>query len=155
MYPVFVDKEFAESVLRSIGADQPIAPRGQWNVRDMVFVAGALRFAAMSHGPVHFVDDGGKPRLATVEESQGLSDEYQEALEDRFADDLSLAIEVASSMALAVKAGTYDDEFEPHCIAIVGTEDGKKTVQFLEGHRAADDQDDEPNNDWRATDERR
>jgi hypothetical protein len=77
MYPVFVDKDFAESVLRSIATDQPIAPRGQWTVRDMVFVAGALRFAAMSHGPVRFVDDGGKPRLATVEESQGLNDEYQ------------------------------------------------------------------------------
>jgi len=133
MYPVFGNKDFAEQVLRCIETNQPIVPRGEWTVRDMIFVAGALRFVAMSRGPVRIVKEGDGFRLAKRGESTGLSAERQEALEVQFEEELSLAIEFASQLAMKAKDGVWDECLEPEVLAAVGTKDGGKVVHFLQG----------------------
>ena len=53
MYPIVFNKARAQELLAIIGEGKDIpAPAGGWNCDQMLQVAGALLFAAMSHGPV-------------------------------------------------------------------------------------------------------
>ena len=52
MYPIVFNKARAEQLVTRIGEGHDIpAPAGGWNSDQMLQVAGALFFAAMSHGP--------------------------------------------------------------------------------------------------------
>jgi hypothetical protein len=120
MYPIVFKKARAEELLAIIGEGKDIpAPPGGWNCDQMLQVAGALLFAAMSHGPVD-KNQTNKPSSANGDTStQSLSD------------DLHMAIDFYSDLTMMVCGETYDRRFEPELTAVVmrdGTERGFKVI---------------------------
>jgi hypothetical protein len=120
MYPIVFNKARAEELLAIIGEGKDIpAPAVGWNCDQMLQVAGALLFAAMSHGPVD-KNQAKKPSSANGDTStQSLSD------------DLHMAIDFYSDLTMMVCGETYDRRFEPELTAVVmrdGTERGFKVI---------------------------
>jgi hypothetical protein len=103
----FVDfkKERALEILSAIkrGAAIPAPPSGDWNRHEMLQVAGAMYFAAWSHGPVN-------SDLARIGK---LPTERSEAPEDTVAQDVHDAIEFCGQLTLMIEDGEYDRQFEP------------------------------------------
>jgi hypothetical protein len=122
MIGVMFDKNKAEYFLDCIGSGKPIAC--VWNVHNMLALAGALHFAAMSHGPA---------ALRQGVEVGELPAEHREAIEEGFYDDLRAAIEFYSRLTMMVKDGEYDESFHPTLKAIATIRDGKKRVQIVAG----------------------
>jgi hypothetical protein len=120
MYPIVFNKARAEELLAIIGEGKDIpAPAGGWNCDQMLQVAGALLFAAMSHGPVD------KSRVDKPSSANG--DTSTQSLSD----DLHMAIDFYSDLTMMVCGETYDRRFEPELTAVVmrdGNERGFKVI---------------------------
>jgi hypothetical protein len=119
MYPIVFNKARAEELLAIIGEGKDIpAPAGGWNCDQMLQVAGALLFAAMSHGPVD---------TSKVKQSSANGDTSTQSLSD----DLHMAIDFYSDLTMMVCGETYDRRFEPELTAVVmrdGNERGFKVI---------------------------
>jgi hypothetical protein len=131
MYPVNFRKERAEYLLDCLATGKPIAPSqaGEWTIDDMMALAGACHFGAMSHGPI----------LATVMgiDTTKLPKEYQEAHEETLFADLRAAIEFYGHLTMLVEDGQYDSEFEPCMVAAVRqTGDVQSSVTVVQGHKS-------------------
>jgi hypothetical protein len=104
MVPVKFQRERAEQLLQAIKAGTPIEPPDakDWNALDMIVVAGALYFAAMTHTrPPEYTDD--------------------EDIE-RHPRDLLAAVEFASVLVGMVEDGEYDGHAESEAQAAVRVE---------------------------------
>jgi hypothetical protein len=88
----------------------------------MLQVAGALLFAAMSHGP------------AAVDKNQAMkkSSTNGDTPTQSLSDDLHMAIDFYSDLTMMVCGETYDNRFESELAAVVmrdGTERGFKIIR--------------------------
>jgi hypothetical protein len=121
MYPIVFNKARAEELLSILGEGKAIpAPEGGWNCDQMLQVAGALLFAAMSHGPV----DKGR--------GQDQSTTNGDTTTQSLSDDLHMAIDFYSDLTMMVCGETYDRRFEPNLTAVVmrdGTDRGFKIIR--------------------------
>jgi hypothetical protein len=110
MFGIQFDKARAEEILDALNTGKPIAPGqpGGWVQYDMMTLAGACLYAAMSHGPP-------MQHIRGVPESK----ERQEADEDTFMSDLIGAVQSYAQLAEAVRDGHYDRDFEPTITAVV------------------------------------
>ena len=130
MYPIHFRKERAEYLLDCLATGKPIVPSQSlgWTIDDMMALAGACHFAAMSHGPCV-----SKAKRIDITK---LPKEYQEATEMTFVSDLRAAVEFYSQLTMLVKDGEYDSHFEPYMVAVVTqTGDVRNSVAPLEGHK--------------------
>lgn len=121
MYPIVFNKTRAQDLLTILGEGKDIpAPASGWNCDQMLQVAGALLFAAMSHGPAI---DKNQP----TKKSSSNGDTPTQSLSD----DLHMAIDFYSDLTMMVCGETYDNRFEPELTAVVmrdGTERGFKVI---------------------------
>ena len=121
MYPIVFNKDRAEELVARIGEGHDIpAPAGGWNSDQLLQVAGALFFAAMSHGPPEI-----DPQLENRPSENG------NAVTRSLSDDLHMAIDFYSDLTMMVCGGTYDERFEPDLQAVVvreGVERGFKII---------------------------
>lgn len=103
MIMVKFDKERAQQFIEAIQNGEPIKPAGNgWSGNDMLALAGACYFGAMSQGPQSFW-------LRDI--PANLPDEYREANEETFCNDLAAAIEYYGHLTMLVQDGEYDDSF--------------------------------------------
>jgi hypothetical protein len=110
MIAIQFDKSRAEHFLDALAHGKPITPgdgRG-WTQFDMLMLAGACHFAALSHGPMAFHYHG-VPASA----------EHREADWNTFQGDLLGVINFYSQLTTAVKDGKYDADFEPQVRGIL------------------------------------
>jgi hypothetical protein len=123
MYPIVFNKSRAQELLTILGEGKDIpAPAGGWSCDQMLQVAGALLFAAMSHGPAP-VD-----KQIAAKKSSTNGDTPTQALSD----DLHMAIDFYSDLTMMVCGETYDNRFEPELTAVVmrdGSERGFKVIR--------------------------
>jgi hypothetical protein len=118
------DKAKAERFLEGLTKGKPIT--GTQTVDDILALAGACFFMAMSQGPaINQAVDWSK--LGPVDHSN--------QNEDTFIQDIHNAIEYYAQLTLLVADGEYDENFDPQHRAIVMVENGKKTVVPIEGMR--------------------
>ena len=105
-YPVYFSKEHAQEWLEAIRSGKPSeAPDGDWNIHNMLALAGVLHFAVSSHGPPkRWLDRSAYERLPL---------EYREATDETFGDELMYAVAVHSKLVMTVTDGKYDARFEP------------------------------------------
>jgi hypothetical protein len=123
MYPIVFNKARAEQLVVRIGEGQDIpAPAGGWNSDQLLQVAGALFFAAMSHGP-SAIDKSIEDRTS------GNGDTATRTLSD----DLHMAIDFYSDLTMMVCGGTYDERFEPELQAVVMREGSERGFKILRG----------------------
>ncbi len=105
------EKARAEYYLRCLATGQPIKPPGEaWTGNDMLSLAGACFFGAMSQGPASFW-------LKDIPE--GLHPERQEAVEEHFDHDLHAAIGFYGHLTMLVADGQFDDPYASNVIALV------------------------------------
>jgi hypothetical protein len=116
------DKEKAERFLEGLTKGNTIT--GVQTVDDILALAGACFFMAMSQGPA---------LQQAVDWSKIGSESLGEQNEDTFIQDIHNAIEYYAQLTLLVADGEYDESFDPQHRAIVMLENGKKTVVPLEG----------------------
>jgi hypothetical protein len=127
MYPIVFDKRRAEDLVARIGEGKDIpAPAAGWNSDELLQVAGALFFAAMSHGPPAIDKD------RTEHRSGGNGDVATRTL----ADDLHMAVDFYSDLTMMVCGGTYDHRFEPQLQAVVVREGDERGFKILKGGKA-------------------
>jgi hypothetical protein len=123
MYPIVFHKARAQELLTILGEGRDIpAPAGGWNCDQMLQVAGALLFAAMSHGP------------ATVDKNPSADQPNSNGntATQSLADDLHMAIDFYSDLTMMVCGDTYDGRFESELTAVVmrdGRERGFKVIR--------------------------
>ncbi|HJQ78740.1 MAG TPA: hypothetical protein VJ828_02235 [Lacipirellulaceae bacterium] len=123
MYPIVFDKARAEQLVAQIGGGHDIpAPADGWNSDQLLQVAGALFFAAMSHGP---------PAIDPSIENRP-SDNGDSATRN-LSDDLHMAIDFYSDLTMMVCGGTYDDRFEPEMQAVVVREGMERGFKIIRG----------------------
>ena len=123
MYPIVFNKARAEQVVATIGEGKAIpAPPGGWNSDQLLQVAGALFFAAMSHGP---------PKL-DKERFNDLASANGDTATQSLSQDLHMAIDFYSDLTMMVCGETYDERFEPELLAVVmqaGADRGFKIIK--------------------------
>lgn len=118
------DKAKAERFLEGLIKGKAI--NGVQTVDDILALAGACFFMAMSQGPaLHQAVDWSK--VGSVD--------HADQNEDTFIFDIHNAIEYYAQLTLLVADGEYDENFDPQHRAIVMVENGKKTVVPIEGMR--------------------
>ena len=94
---------------------------------EMLALAGACFYAAMSHGPdLHQGRDRDKAPV-----------DYREATEPGFYRDLHGAVEFYAQVAMMIRLGEYDNRFEPEARAILhaGAEGDGGQVVPLQGFK--------------------
>ena len=124
MYPIVFNKHRAEELVARIGEGRDIpAPAGGWNSDELLHVAGALLFAAMSHGPPAIEKDRSDQR----------SSENGNLTTRSLADDLHMAIDFYSDLTMMVCGGSYDERFEPELQALVIREGDERGFKLLKG----------------------
>jgi hypothetical protein len=124
MYPIVFHKARAQELLTILGEGRDIpAPSGGWNCDQMLQVAGALLFAAMSHGPASTDQN----RSANLSNSNG------DTATQSLADDLHMAIDFYSDLTMMVCGETYDERFEPELTALVMREGGERGFKVIRG----------------------
>lgn len=130
MYPVMFEKARAEAILAAIENGEPIpAADHGWTIYELMQVAGACYFAAMSHGPP----------TADLERLGQLPLEHREATEETLYQDIHDAIEFNSHLTMQVQDGGYDEHFEPLTTAIVRRDaDGEQQILPITGKRQID-----------------
>ena len=127
MYPIVFKKERAEELVARIGEGRDIpAPLGGWNSDELLQVAGALFFAAMSHGPPAIDKD----------RSDQLSHQNGDLATRSLADDLHMAIDFYSDLTMMVCGGAYDERFEPELRAVVVREGEERGFKILKGGKS-------------------
>jgi len=120
------DKKKAERYIQALTDGKPIdAAR---NVDDILALAGACFFAAMSQAPA-------LQKAVDWSELDRQPPEEDDEEEDTFFADLHAAIEYYGQLTMLVASGEYDASFDPKCRAIVTIENGEKTVHPIEGER--------------------
>jgi hypothetical protein len=103
MMPITFTKARDEYVIDCIRNGKPIEPEGkEWTIFDMVATAGAMHFAASSHGPL----------MHKGVSWEHLSRERQEAIEVQFFNDLPAAIEYCSKLTMMVADRIFDAQYE-------------------------------------------
>jgi hypothetical protein len=123
MYPIVFNKTRAEQLVARIGEGHDIpAPAGGWNGEALLQVAGALFFAAMSHGP---------PELDRSIEDR--TSENGDSATRNLSDDLHMAIDFYCDLTMMVCVGTYDDRFEPELRAVVMREGAERGFKIIRG----------------------
>jgi hypothetical protein len=126
MIGISFDKAKAESILDSLKNGKPIellSPEG-WTGHDMLILAGACFFGALSQGP----------GLYRNTDFSKVPAERREAIDDTFFQDLHLAIRFYSQLIQLVCDGNYESSgYEPRCRAAVWFEDGEMKIQPGEG----------------------
>ena len=125
MYPIVFNKQRAEELVASIGEGKDIpAPSGGWNSDDILQVAGALFFAAMSHGP------------PPIDKDRHFSSGNGDVATRTLAHDLHMAIDFYSDLTMMVCGGTYDQRFEPQLQAVVVREGNERGFKILKGGKS-------------------
>jgi hypothetical protein len=122
------NKARAEQLLNCLRTGAPIAPRGQgWAGNDMLALAGACFYAAMSQGPASFW-------LRDIPDN--LHAEHTEAEVSQFLNDLRAAIEFYSELTRLVHDDEYDEKCDPDVIA-KATQEGevRRSVTPLRGFK--------------------
>jgi hypothetical protein len=105
------DKDRAQHYLDCLAQGKDIkAPAGGWTGNDMLALAGACHFGAMSQGPQSFW---------LKEIPADLHAEHAEQKEEQFFIDLGAAIEFYSQLTMLVQDEEYDNSFRPEAFALV------------------------------------
>jgi hypothetical protein len=126
------NKARAQYLLKCLAAGNPIRPEQQgWTGNDMLALAGACFFGAMSQGPASFW---------CREIPADLPPEYREAEEATFFDDLHAAVEFYGHLTMLVQDEAYDEGYDSTVKALV-TQDGDvhKTMHPVSGLKVAGD----------------
>jgi len=120
------NKARAQYLLQCLAAGTPIQPANEgWTGNDMLALAGACFFGALSQGPASFW---------CRDIPENLHPEYQEAEEGVFFNDLHAAVEFYGHLTRLVKDGDYDYGHDPEVKALVTQEgDVQKSVQPISG----------------------
>ena len=127
MYPIMFAKGRAEELVARIGEGKDIpAPAAGWSSDELLQVAGALFFAAMSHGP----------REIDKDQFSDLSSGNGDVATRTLADDLHMAVDFYSDLTMMVCGGTYDQRFEPRLQAVVVREGDERGFKILSGGKA-------------------
>jgi hypothetical protein len=125
------DKEKAQRRLDAIARGQPLQPGPTgWTVHEMLEAAGALFFAALSHGPAlrNGVDRPDAPK------------EHLEMDENLLFRDLHAALEFYGQLTMFVQDDRYDEQFEPRMRAVVAADgDGGESVVPVSGWKGTPD----------------
>ncbi len=115
------NKTRAEQILHCLNTGTPITPSGDgWTGNDMLAVAGACFYAAMSQGPASFW-------LRDI--SANLHTEHREAEELQFMNDLRAAVEFYAELTRLVRDEAYDDKCEVNVVAMA-TQEGEVSRSF-------------------------
>jgi hypothetical protein len=110
------NKARAQYLLQCLAVGKPIQPQqAGWTGNDMLALAGACFFGAMSQGPASFW---------CREIPANLAPEYREAQEATFFNDLHAAVEFYGHLAMLVQDGAYDEGYEENVKALV-TQEGE------------------------------
>jgi hypothetical protein len=140
MIAIRFDKRRAEYLLDCLRTGKPIAPsdpsRG-WTQFDMLALAGACHFAAMSRGPALHATG-----VAPLDQ---LPPEHREAAEENWDADLHGAIGWYSQVTMLVADGEYDQHFEPQHEAFVEVRGEARRVKPGKGFRQTDADEEEEN----------
>jgi hypothetical protein len=120
------NKSRAQYLLKCLASGTPIQPeREGWRGNDMLALAGACFFGAMSQGPAAFWPHN---------IPKNLPPEYREAEEATFFNDLHAAVEFYGHLTMQVQDETYDNGYDPHVMALVTQEgDVHKSIQPISG----------------------
>lgn len=120
------NKARAQHLLQCLASGSSIAPEQEgWSGQDMLALAGACFFGAMSQGPASFW---------SRDIPKNLHPEYREAEEASFFNDLHAAVEFNAKLMMLVQDGAYDDGYEPHVKALVTQAGGvRKSMQPISG----------------------
>jgi hypothetical protein len=116
------DKAKAERFLEGLTQGKSLS--GVQTVDDILALAGACFFIAMSQGPA---------LQQAVDWSKIGNVDHSDQAEDTFIQDIHNAIEYYAQLTLLVADGEYDENFDAQHRAIVMLDKGNKTVIPLEG----------------------
>ena len=120
MIPITFNKARAEYLIDCVRHGKPIEPEGkEWSLFDMLATAGALHFAASSHGPL----------MHKGVSWADLSRERQEAIEGQFFEDLWAAIEYCGKLTMMVADQKFDAQYEATVKATIEVDTSTTTVQ--------------------------
>jgi hypothetical protein len=124
---IFFDKAKAQHFLDALKHGKPIAPQDPlgWTNADILALAGACHFAAMSHGPALYKNT----------DFSKVPGERREAIEETLMSDLLGAIEWHSHATMLVCDGEYDKAFEPHHSAIIIRKDEERRIVPVKGFK--------------------
>ena len=124
------DKGFLQQQLDAIQRGEALQA-DQWDGHSLLMTAGALFFAAMSHGPQAYQNiDWDKLPL-----------ERREAASETFYSDLHNAVEWLAEMAMQVRDGNYEENFADHAGAVLyGDDENSKKMLPIFGFHNQDDQ---------------
>ena len=106
--PISFDRDKAAEMLSALADGGSIKHEGPWTFHDVLALAGASYFCAMSHGP----QVSGRPQVSEHEE-------HREAVEKAFFAELFGAIEFVGQLTMRVHHGEFDDDFEAHVEAVL------------------------------------
>lgn len=120
------NKARAQYLLQCLASGSPIQPEQEgWNGNDMLALAGACYFGALSQGPASFWPH---------DIPANLHPEYREAEEATFFNDLHAAVEFYGQLTMLVQDEVYDNGYDSTVKALVTQEgDVHKSVQPISG----------------------
>ena len=123
------NKARAQHLLNCLAAGTPIEPEHEgWNGNDMLVLAGACFFGALSEGPESFWC----PDIPKTQHP-----EYREAEEASFSNHLHAAVQCYGHLTMLVLDRAYDEGYEANVKALVAQEgDVHKTVRPISGIKA-------------------
>ncbi|MCH7540679.1 MAG: hypothetical protein IH999_09840 [Proteobacteria bacterium] len=126
------EKPRAQYYLDCLANGQAIAPiEDGWTGNDMLALAGACFFGALSQGPASFW-------LKEVPEDK--HPEYKEADDESFDNDLHAAIAFYAQLTMLVAHREFDDSYAPNVMVLVTQEgDVKRTLQTVKGVKGHSD----------------
>lgn len=122
------NKARAEEILHCLNTGDPIAPSGEgWTGNDMLALAGACFYAAMSQGPASFW-------LRDIPEN--LHSEHTEAEVSQFMNDLRAAVEFYAELTRLVHDNEFDHKCDPDVLA-KATQEGEvsRSITPLRGFK--------------------
>jgi len=126
------NKARAQYLLQCLASGAPIEPETRaWTGNDMLALAGACFFGALSQGPASF---WGR------DIPEHLHAEYREAEEETFVNDLHAAVEFYGQLTLLVQDKTFDAGYESNVLSLV-TQEGTvhNIVRTITGTKASRD----------------
>jgi hypothetical protein len=125
--PVHFHKSRAEHILDCLNNRKPIeAPPAGWSGQEMLALAGACLFGALSQGPLSWY----------FKDVRQEHKEHREATWETLQDDLLAGIQWHAEATMRVEDGKYDERFDPTHKAFVGKKaDGQLAVHPVEGFR--------------------
>ncbi len=126
------NKARAQYLLQCLASGTPIEPETEgWTGNDMLALAGACFFGAMSQGPASFWG---------WDIPDNLHPEHQEAEEEVFINDLHAAVEFYGNLTRLVLDGEYDEGYDANVEVLVTQEgDIHKTLRPISGVRVSGD----------------